>query len=85
MLIVLPSPGDTRKASAWLTEQAIAHEIIAIPDSLNYRTGSDIALVLTATNKDDNMDVPMKLSRERFVVMRVFRDFDWPPLQGVAL
>ena len=78
MLIVLPSPGDTRKASAWLTEHAIEHDVIPIPESLNYRTGSDIAIVLTSANKDDNMDVPMKLSRERFVVMRVFRDFDWP-------
>lgn len=72
MLIVLPSAPTTEKAAQWLHEQGIEHEIIGIPESLGYRTGSDIALYIRG---DDCQGVPMMLTRARFVVMRVFKDF----------
>ena len=73
MLIVLPSDGMTTKASAWLTDEGVAHQVIPLPASIDYKTGANTALYL---NSDNNMDVPMRLSRQRFVVMRVFREFE---------
>ncbi len=73
MLIVFPSTPMTEKASQWLTTQGVTHEVIDIPELLDYKTGSDTAIFL---DSKDNMDIPMKLSREKFVVMRVFREFE---------
>ncbi|MFN8615191.1 MAG: hypothetical protein U0003_04695 [Vampirovibrionales bacterium] len=85
MLIIFPSAGETRKASDWLHTQSISHAVIPIPNELEYQTGSDVALYLDTM---DNMDVPMRLSREQFVVMRVFREFVWlgdvAPLKDAA-
>jgi hypothetical protein len=72
MLIVLPSTPTTENASKWLTERGIPHEVINIPDSLNYKTGSDIALYIEG---NDQQGVPMDLTRAHFIVMRVFKDF----------
>ncbi len=75
MLIILPTTAMTQKASDWLTSQQVAHQVIPVPEILGYKTGSDVAIFLDST---DNMDIPMRLSREKFVVMRVFREFDMP-------
>lgn len=75
MLIVLPSDAMTRSASDWLAEQNVTHELIALPESIDYKTGANTALYITGNN---NMDVPMRLSKQRFVVMRVFREFSLP-------
>ncbi len=72
MLIILPSTPTTEKASDFLNSQGIAHNLIPVPESLNYKTGSDIAIYVTS---EDHTDIPMRLTRERFVVMRVFKDF----------
>ncbi len=72
MLIVLPSTPTTENASQWLSERNIAHEVIPIPESLNYKTGSDIALYIEG---NDQQGVPMELTKAQFVVMRVFKDF----------
>jgi hypothetical protein len=72
MLIVLPSTPTTENASQWLKERDIAHEVIPIPESLNYKTGSDIAILIEGS---DQQGVPMELTKARFVVMRVFKDF----------
>ncbi len=73
MLIVFPSTPMTEKASQWLASQGVDHKVIPIPELLDYKTGSDTAILL---DSEDNMDVPMRLSREKFVVMRVFREFN---------
>ncbi len=71
MLIVLPSTPTTENASTWLQERGIAHRVIPIPESLGYKTGSDIGLYVEGTD----VDVAMELTRARFIVMRVFKDF----------
>ncbi len=76
MLIVLPSDGMTTKASAWLMEEGVRHHVIKLPQRLDYKTGANTAIALEG---DDNMDAPMRLSKQRFVVMRVFRDFELQP------
>jgi len=72
MLIVLPSTPTTEKASQWLSERGIPHEVIDIPESLNYKTGSDIAIYIES---NDQQGVPMELTKASFIVMRVFKDF----------
>lgn len=72
MLIVLPSTPTTENASQWLTERAIPHQVIPIPDSLGYKTGSDIGIYIEGR---DHQGVPMELTKARFIVMRVFKDF----------
>ncbi len=72
MLLIFPSSPMAEKASKYLEGEGVPHRIIAIPESLGYKTGADHGIYIDSEN---NMDVPMKLSRERFVVMRVFRDF----------
>ena len=71
MLLVLPSTPMTENASAWLTEKCIAHEVIPIPESLGYKTGSDIGIFI----EKPGVDVAMELTKARFIVMRVFKDF----------
>lgn len=71
MLIVLPSTPTTENASDWLKERGITHQLIPIPESLGYKTGSDIAIYL----EESDMDVAMELTKARFIVMRVFKDF----------
>jgi len=72
MLIVLPSTPTTENASQWLKERDIPHEVIEIPESLNYKTGSDIAIYIES---NDQQGVPMELTKASFIVMRVFKDF----------
>lgn len=72
MLLIFPSTPMTEKASTFLTEEDITHRVIKIPASLDYKTGSDIAIYVDSR---DNMDIPMKLSKKHFIVMRVFREF----------
>jgi hypothetical protein len=72
MLIVFPSSPMTFKAGEWLAEQNIAHRIITLPESINYKTGANHALFVEGQNMGE---VPMQLSRAHFVVMRVFRNY----------
>ena len=72
MLIVLPSTPTTENASQWLNERGIAHRVIPIPESLGYKTGSDIGIYIESS---DQQGAPMELTKARFVVMRVFKDF----------
>jgi hypothetical protein len=72
MLIVLPSTPTTENASQWLNERNIPHQLISIPESLGYKTGSDLAIYIEGS---DQQGVPMELTKARFVVMRVFKDF----------
>lgn len=72
MLIVLPSTPTTENASQWLNERNIPHQLIPIPESLGYKTGSDVAIYIEGSNQQG---VPMELTKARFVVMRVFKDF----------
>lgn len=72
MLIVLPSTPTTENASQWLNERSIPHQLITIPESLGYKTGSDLAIYIEGS---DQQGVPMELTKARFVVMRVFKDF----------
>ncbi len=72
MLIVLPSTPTTENASQWLNERSIPHQLIPIPESLGYKTGSDLAIYIEGSNQQG---VPMELTKARFVVMRVFKDF----------
>ncbi|WP_373531933.1 hypothetical protein [Vampirovibrio sp.] len=72
MLIVLPSTPTTENASQWLNERNIPHQLITIPESLGYKTGSDLAIYIEGS---DQQGVPMELTKARFVVMRVFKDF----------
>ncbi len=75
MLIVLPSTPTTENASQWLTERDIPHQVISIPESLGYKTGSDVAIYVQGK---DVTAVPTELTKARFVVMRVFKDFKLP-------
>ncbi|WMU93372.1 hypothetical protein EMOOHJMP_00179 [Microcystis phage MaAM05] len=72
MLIVLPSTPTTENASQWLNERNVPHQVIPIPESLGYKTGSDVAIYIEG---NDQQGVPMELTKARFVVMRVFKDF----------
>ena len=72
MLIVLPSTPTTHKASAYLTDLGVAHTVISMPASLNYQNASDVAIYTTDTQHGD---LAMALTKARFVVMRVFKDF----------
>ena len=72
MLIVLPSTPATEKASQYLTSQGYAHQVIPIPESLGYKTGSDIGIYTVAENCNK---ILTDLTQQRFVVMRVFKDF----------
>lgn len=72
MLIVLPSTPTTENASAFLTEQGIEHQVIPIPESLGYKTGSELGIYIPGAN----MSVSMVLTKARFVVMRVFKEFE---------
>ena len=72
MLIVLTSTPTTEKASEYLQSQGIPHRVIPIPESLGYKTGADIGIYIDSA---DHTGVPMELTRQRFVVMRVFKDF----------
>lgn len=72
MLLVFPSDGMTQKASDYLTGENIEHQVIDLPEKLDYKTGANTALYIKS---DDNMDIPMKLSRQQLVVMRVFREY----------
>lgn len=72
MLMVFRSPFETRKASDYLTDETVAHRVVLIPADWEYRP-EDVAIFIES---DDNMDIPMRLSRQRLVVMRVFRDVD---------
>jgi hypothetical protein len=76
MLIILPSTPTTENASRWLEERGVPHRLIPIPESLGYRTGADIAIYVPG---NDASDVPAALTRARFVVMRVFKDFQPEP------
>jgi len=76
MLLVFPSDYMTRKASDYLTTEGVAHRIIAMPERLDYDNGATTALYIES---QDNMDIPMKLSRQQLVVMRVFREFNPHP------
>lgn len=72
MLIVLPSTPATEKASAFLTEAGFDHQVIAIPESLGYKTGADIAIY---TQSPERNRMLAELTKQRFVVMRVFKEF----------
>lgn len=72
MLIVLPSTPTTENASQWLNDRNVPHQVIPIPESLGYKTGSDVAIYIEG---NDQQGVPMELTKARFVVMRVFKDF----------
>lgn len=72
MLIFLPSTPATEKASEYLKQTHVPHQVIAVPESLDYKTGSDSCIYIEG---DDHTDVPMELTKQRFVVMRVFKDF----------
>jgi hypothetical protein len=72
MLIILTGDNMTERASQWMAERAIDHTIIELPDTLGYKTHASHGIVVEST---DNMDLPMRLSKERFIVMRVFREF----------
>jgi hypothetical protein len=77
-LIVLPSTPTTEKASVYLQTQGIDHRVIPIPASLNYQTGSDVGIYVTASVYASHGDVSMLLTLQRFVVMRVFKAFVLP-------
>lgn len=73
MLIVLPSTSTTEKASEYLSANGYEHTVIPIPDELGYKTGSDIGIY---TISPDRNKMLTELTKERFVVMRVFKDFE---------
>jgi hypothetical protein len=72
MLIVLPSSPTTHKASEYLTSLGVTNSVIAMPVSLNYQNASDVAIYTTDTAHGD---LAMVLTKARFVVMRVFKDY----------
>lgn len=72
MLIFLPSTPATENASKYLSEREVAHEVIPVPEELDYKTGSDVCIYIKS---EDHTDIPMELTKQRFVVMRVFKDF----------
>ncbi|MBY0405711.1 MAG: hypothetical protein K2X66_17545 [Cyanobacteria bacterium] len=72
MLIVLPSTPATEKASDYLKEKGYEHQVIAMPESIDYKTGSDIGIY---TESPDRNKMLIELTQQRFVVMRVFKEF----------
>jgi hypothetical protein len=79
MLIVLPSTPTTEQASAYLNEQGVAHRLIPIPESLGYKTGADLAIYSPTAN---GAEVATVLTKARFIVMRVFKDFLLPDAEA---
>lgn len=79
MLIILPTDVMTDNASQWLSAQGVAHRVIVLPGRIRGDAGASTGLYLASR---DNMDIPMRLSRAHFVVMRVFREFDAEPTVG---
>jgi hypothetical protein len=75
MLIVLPSTPTTEKASEFLNTIGIGHQLISIPESLGYKTGADLAIYSEDPRKGE---IATELTKQRFVVMRVFKDFHLP-------
>jgi hypothetical protein len=73
MLIVLPSDPTTTLASQFLTTQGVDHTVVPIPTSLNYRNAANCALYLPEPVL--HPDVPMQLTKAKFVVMRVFKGY----------
>jgi hypothetical protein len=72
LLIVLPSTPTTYKASEFLTGLGVVHAIIPIPAELEYKNASDVGIYTTDTRHGD---LPMVLTKARFVVMRVFKEY----------
>jgi hypothetical protein len=72
ILIVLPSDTGTQKAHAFLTERGLPHRVIPIPARLGYKTGAHHGIYA----EDDHS---MLLTKQRLVVMRVFREFNLLP------
>ena len=75
MLIVLPSTPTTQKASEFLKAQGYEHQLIPIPKDLGYKTDSDLALYTESPQANHMLTV---LTQERFVVMRVFKEYHLP-------
>jgi hypothetical protein len=72
ILIILPSDTGTQKAHAFLTERGLPHRVISIPARLGYKTGAHQGIYAEE-------DHSMLLTRQRLVVMRVFRGFEPRP------
>ena len=72
MLVVLPSDPATDQASMLLTQLGIAHEVIVIPMSLNYKTGAERAIYSQDARKGEIATI---LTKHRLVVMRVFKAY----------
>jgi hypothetical protein len=79
MLIMLPSTPTTQQASLFLTAQGVVHQVIAVPASLQYQNASTVGIYTTDTAHGD---LPMLLTKQRFVVMRVFKDYIDPTLSA---
>ena len=62
----------TENASQLLKEWQVEHQVIPVPEDLDYKTGSDTCIYLAVV--PDNIDVPMALTKAKVVVMRVFRE-----------
>jgi len=75
MLIVLPSTPAAQQASALLTSLDIPHQLIPIPESLGYQNVAELALYADGPQA---ADLATLLTRHRFVVMRVFKEFTLP-------
>jgi hypothetical protein len=75
MLIVLPSTPTTEKASEFLKAKGFEHQLIPIPETLGYKTGSDLAIYTESPERNTMLS---ELTKERFVVMRVFKDYHLP-------
>lgn len=75
MLIVLPSDPTTQKASAFLTQHQVAHQVIDLPETLDYKTGANLAIWL---HPPVGPSVLTDLSAAGFVIMRVFRQYQLP-------
>ena len=73
MLIVLPSSSTTEKASEFLSQHGYEHTVIPIPEELGYKTGADIAIYTVSADRNKMLT---ELTKERFVVMRVFKEFE---------
>jgi hypothetical protein len=76
MLLVLPSTPTTHKASAYLAELGVEHQVIAMPTTLNYANASEVAIYTTDTHHGD---LAMVLTKAKFVVMRVFKTYVHAP------
>jgi len=69
ILIVLPSDSGVAKATAYLTEHGLPHRVMKLPERLGYKTGASLGIYAEE-------DYSMILTRQRLVVMRVFRGFE---------